>query len=67
MVIDKDVLRAAVIGLLIEEGHEHEVILNDWPEGQCKLLPDYVEKAMRKVGSVALTFQAHGIIREATN
>lgn len=64
MMVDQNVLRAAAIGLLVEEGHKHDKIVSEWPEGQWQLLPPYVEKAIRKVASVALTFQAHGVLKD---
>lgn len=59
-----DVLRAAVIGLLIEDGYE---------EARARALAEATDigpitaKAMRRVASVALTLQAHGLMKDSVH
>lgn len=68
MMLAEDVLKAAVVGLLVEEGHDAEgvwVALDKFGVGPHA--PNYIQHAIRKVASVALTFQAHGVMRETTN
>lgn len=63
-----DILRAATVGLLICEGHDHKKIEAEIEQsGLDRHAPDYVQEAVRKVASVALTFDAHGIIRNLSN
>lgn len=68
MVLSTDVLTAAVLGLLVEEGHDFVIAKSDVERfGLGPHAPQYITKAIRKVSSVALTFQAHGIMKETTN
>jgi hypothetical protein len=58
-----DILRAATIGVLICEGHDEEKVAADIERfGLDRHAPSYVQEAVRKVASVALTFASHGII-----
>ena len=55
-----EVLRAAVVGLLVEEGWEVEAA---WRLTENVNDPEF-QRMVRKVASVALTLQSHGLLKE---
>lgn len=68
MFLKREVLQAAVVGLLVEEGHDAGSVWDDFDKfGIDHHAPEYVQKAIRKVSSVALTFHAHGVLRDMTD
>jgi hypothetical protein len=58
------VLKAATVGLLVEDGASADVA---WAAVESGLNQPYVQKAVRRVASVAMTLQAHGLMKDNIN
>lgn len=63
MQLPMDVLKAAIVGLLIEEGWGTDFA---WAVTENVDGPDF-QRMARMVASVALTLHAHGLMRHATD